>query len=79
MALMLLVISLSAECQFPNICKNRKLPSSVDFTMHCTNIALEQLGMMIDIALGLEYLHERTPKVIHRDVSIILQLHSARY
>lgn len=28
-----------------------------------------QLGMMIDIALGLEYLHERTPKVIHRDVS----------
>jgi hypothetical protein len=25
--------------------------------------------MMLDIALGLEYLHERTPKVIHRDVS----------
>lgn len=32
---------------------------------------------MIDIALGLEYLHERTPKVIHRDVRMVFQLSRA--
>lgn len=26
--------------------------------------------MMIDIAQGLEYLHERKPRVIHRDVRL---------
>lgn len=37
------------------------------------------LRMMIDIAQGLEYLHERKPRVIHRDVRrlapLILQRH----
>lgn len=28
-----------------------------------------QLKLMINIAEGLEYLHERKPRVIHRDVS----------
>lgn len=55
-----------AERQHAHFYQNRKLnanPSEQPL------IIPPQLGMMLDIALGLEYLHERTPKVIHRDVS----------
>jgi hypothetical protein len=31
--------------------------------------SLFQLKMMLDIAQGLTYLHDRNPRVIHRDVS----------
>lgn len=55
-----------AERQHAHFYQNRKFDANPSDQRL---IIPPQLGMMLDIALGLEYLHERTPKVIHRDVS----------
>jgi len=55
-----------AECRLPNpqaTCKLPVLPLTISVRTD------GQLGLMLDIAKGLEYLHTHTPPIIHRDVS----------
>ena len=57
-----------------------RVPSLIMERLHCslTNLLLEQnlllpietkLSIIYDVALGLRYLHTRTPIIIHRDLS----------